>query len=342
VQAEYRPAQMVLDGIGDVPDIAAIVKTTTSAVVQQTISIPRIITVPRDEVKSGFKPFTLDFSALRLQAPSQELWVQHLRTRETETIQAGGGGIREERLENYVVRALIDFDDISYDNHADLLFDLAEQAATHFRSYLSEDGVWKLFEVDAKRIAENIHAQMQGHYWEEIAVYDAVVKRGFVELKQPAYTKTGDYLDFRQAPADKSNMSRYIFTGFKRCLYAEQKFDSNTERMLAVILDREAEKWFRPARGQFQISYRWKHSVSDYHPDFVAETADTIYLIEPKMVREMDESEVLEKAGAAKRWCEAATEHAASHSGKPWAYVRIPHDQIAENVSLNMLVQLYG
>ena len=42
----------------------------------------------------------------------------------------------------------------------------------------------------------------------------------------------------------------------KTCLQDYLKFDSNTERILSVILDRDSEKWFRPAKGQFSITYR--------------------------------------------------------------------------------------
>jgi type III restriction enzyme len=47
--------------------------------------------------------------------------------------------------------------------------------------------------------------------------------------------------------------TKQLFDGFQRCLYPVQKFDSNSERKLAVILEREASKWFKPAKGQFQI-----------------------------------------------------------------------------------------
>ena len=41
--------------------------------------------------------------------------------------------VDEQRLEDYVVSGLIDFDDVAYDEHADLLYDLAEQVTHHFR-----------------------------------------------------------------------------------------------------------------------------------------------------------------------------------------------------------------
>lgn len=64
-----------------------------------------------------------------------------------------------------------------------------------------------------------------------------------------------------------------------------QKFDSEAERILAVILDRETEKWFKPAKGQFQMYYKLGSDHPEYQPDFVAETADILYMLEPKNER---------------------------------------------------------
>jgi hypothetical protein len=57
-----------------------------------------------------------------------------------------------------------------------------------------------------------------------------------------------------------------------RCLYRIQKFQSDSERKLALILDRESIKRFKPANGQFQIFYKAGADHPEYVPDFVAET----------------------------------------------------------------------
>jgi type III restriction enzyme len=67
-----------------------------------------------------------------------------------------------------------------------------------------------------------------------------------------------------------------LFGGFQRCLYAIQKFRSDSERKLAIILDREALIWLKPARGQFQMYYQLDADHLEYQPDFVAQTADCI------------------------------------------------------------------
>jgi type III restriction enzyme len=340
VQAQYTPKQLEMEGVTEGPDIAAIVKKATELVVQQTIDIPRILVVPKGEVESGFHSFQLDVSNLKFPAISEELWVQFLRTGDTEVIGVGKGGIQEQRLEDYVVSGLVDFDDIAYEQHADLLYDLATQTVNHFKSYLKEDELPKVLWRHQKEIAQFIHAQMQEHYWEDENVeYEVVVSKGFTELKPSAYTAsaTEDPLDFKVSPKDKSNMSKYLFGGFKKCLYPVQKFDAEGERILSVILEREAEKWFKPAKGQFQIFYKSGSDHPEYQPDFVAETTNAIYMLEPKSRNNMTDPDVLAKKDAAEKWCKNATDHTTKHGGKPWHYRLIPHDTIAENMSLDML-----
>jgi type III restriction enzyme len=343
VEEQWRPAQLTLGGVVEQPDIAKVVAKTAELVTQQTINIPRILVVPQGEVRSGFKPFQLKPDTLRYPAVSDELWIQHLRTNQLEVLALGRGGIEEARLEDYVVSGLVDFDDVSYDDDADLLYDLAGQTVRHFQSYLSEEDARKVLRCYQRDIARFIHAQMQEHYWEEAGGYEVKISKGFTELKPSNYTAVAgeEPLDFRHSPDDKSNMARYLFAGFQRCLYPVQKFDSDSERKLAVILDRDAVKWFKPAKGQFQIFYRSGADHLEYQPDFVAETADCIYMLEPKARNELQAPDVQAKKAAAVRWCEQASEYAANHGGKLWHYVLIPHDAIAENNTLQSLAEQF-
>ena len=344
VEERISPPQLALTGLNTQPDIAAIVAQTVELITQQTIGIPRILVVPIDEVRSGFRPFTLNLTTLNYPSPSNELWVQHLRTGQRDIIAMSTVGAEESRLEDYVVSGLIEFNDISYDEHAELLYELAEQTVNHFRTYLLEDDVRKVLRLYQREIARFIHTQMQTHYWEEATGYEAVVSKSFTELKPSAYTQTLNEQPMRYtiSPPDKSNMGRYLFGGFTRCLYSVQKFESDPERRLAVILDRDALKWFRPARGQFHIFYRDSSDQHEYQPDFVAETTDVIYMLEAKASNKLDDPVVLAKRNAALTWCAHATKFAAAHGGKPWRYVLIPHDVIADNMTLDGLVQFYG
>ncbi|MHA3774323.1 DEAD/DEAH box helicase family protein [Verrucomicrobiota bacterium sgz303538] len=339
VTAQYRPSQLEMEAVTKPPDIAAIVAKTSALMTQQTIDIPRILVVPRGETKSGFKPFTLELKTLHYQPLTDELWAQYLASDKHEVLTLGSGGIEESRLEDYVVSGLVDFDDISYDAHADLLYELAAQTVSHFRAYLSEDDTRKVLRCYQRDIANFIHTQMQTHYWEETEGVEVKISKGFTDLKPSAYSVTAGEppLDFRTSPADKSNMAKYLFGGFAKCLYAVQKFHSDAERRLAIILERAASKWFKPAKGQFQIYYRSGANHLEYQPDFVAETTDVIYMLEPKARNEMESEEVQAKKDVAVTWCKNASDHAATYGGKPWQYLLIPHDSIAENMTLEGL-----
>jgi type III restriction enzyme len=344
VQEEVAPVQGELAAVIEQVDIAAVVATTTKLIVQGTIDIPRILVVPRGEVASGFHPFTLDASPIHYQPVERDILIQHLRTSERENLSSGGGTQTELRIEDYIVRALIDFDDISYDHHSELLYDLAGQMVAHLRSYLSDDGdLLNVLQYYHRQLAEFIHAQMQAHHWEKATGYDVVVSKGFTALKPPVATAADAPVhNFRVPVADKSKIGQLLFGGFQRGLFQLQKFDSDTERVLAIILDREALKWFKPGRGQFQIFFKWGSDRREYQPDFVAETADTIYMLEPKARKDLEDGEVQAKKEAALQWCRHASDHNAKHGGKPWRYLLIPHDAIAENMSLNGLAAQFS
>lgn len=345
VRSQYQAPQLELEGIAKPePDIAAVIAATAQMMAERTIDIPRITVMPTGEVKAGFKPFQLDLSGIQYPAPSEELWAKHLRTDQVDIIGLSQGNLLENRLEDYVVSGLIDFPDIAYDDHADLLYDLAEQVVAHFRTYLTDDEAGQVLSLHQREIARAVHAQMQDHFWKDDNVeYHHEVRQGFTDLKETAYTALIEPpLDFRIPPADKSNMARYLFGGFVKCLSDVTKFHSDSERRLAVILEREASKWLRPAKGQFQMYYRSGADHLEYQPDFVAETDDAILMLEPKMATQMSDKDVLSKADVAVQWCVWASEHARSYGGKPWRYVLIPHDAISDNMTLEFLVKQFG
>lgn len=316
-------------------DLDEVVAKTTEVVVQKMIDIPRIAVVPTGEVTVGFDPFTLDLSGLHLQPADRELIIQNLRTNEQETL-ASEVGITEKRLEDYIVYALVDFDDIDYHSQADLLYDLAGQAVQHFLSYLSEDEARAVLDHDRRLIAENIHAQMMDHFWEKASGYEVQVSRGFTQLKPCNYTASEKHpvKNYRETVDDKGRIKQMLFGGFKKCLYPLQKFDSDSERRFAVILERDAKKWFRPVKGQFQIFYKYGTEQPEYVPDFVAESADAIYMVETKARSNMKDAEVQAKADAAAQWCEHASDYANKNGGKPWKYLLVPHDEINESRTL--------
>jgi type III restriction enzyme len=339
VSERLKPMQgCLLSGVDDAApalDLADVVAKTTKTVVQQTIDIPRITVVPKGEITTGFRAFSLDVSPLRLQPGEREIVGQMLRTHAQFTL-AAEIGLKEQRPEDYIVHALLDFDDVDYFTQAELLYDLAGQMVRHLQSYLSEAEAVSVLNRDRRLIAREIHAQMMAHFFEEATEYEVQVSRGFTELKPCHYTATAGQAPrhFRETLEDVGRIKQRLFGGFTKCLYPLQKFDSDTERRFAVILERDASKWFKPAKGQFQIYYKLGTEQPEYVPDFVVEMDAFILLAETKRWDDLKSNDVVAKAAAAVHWCKNASDHARNVGGKSWKYLLVPHDEINESKRL--------
>lgn len=282
----------------------------------------------------SYRRFTLDVSKMNFQPQDQQLVGRGLQSGK-DVLYGQSSTIAEARPEDYLVRELIGFDDVSYDEHADLIYGLAGQAVAHFRIYLkTEVELHNVLANQGKAIADNIHAQMAQHYFEDIGESEVVVSQGFTPLKPSPVTTEGAVLPLHQPPADRSRIAAFVYGGFARCAYTYQKFHSDTERVLAQILERDAQRWFRPAQGQFNIYYRRGVEQPEYLPDFVAATPDANLLIETKKAADVDSDEVQAKAKAAVEWCAHASAYSARHGAKPWRYLLIPHDAVQVNATL--------
>jgi type III restriction enzyme len=345
VQDIIRPAQGVLEGIAEEVDVTAVVRETTSLYQELSIDVPKIVVVPKGEVSCGYEDFDLDTRNINLQPVAQDILIQHLHENQRYKLQEGSGVIRESRPENYLIRGLIEYNDINYDDHAKLLYKLAGQVVARLREYLKdEDDVINVLQYHQQSLVKLVHSQMQQHFIESASSYEAHVTRGFYSLRANNYSASAneDARNFRTPLLDgeKNKIRSMIFSGFSKCLYPVQKFDSDSERRFSALLenDENVRKWFKPAPGDLQIHYTQDNA---YEPDFVVETKDYKYLCEPKRETEMNDDIVVAKANAAATWCNHASEHAKVNGGKPWKYLLIPHDQILEQMSLSGLAARY-
>jgi type III restriction enzyme len=339
--------ELLQSKFNDSAAVAEVVRQAVGAFVEHTIDIPRISVVPVGPVNSGYASFSLDISRLNYQPLANTLESHGLQSNRVLTY-GDAAVVEESRFEDYIVRELINFDDVSYDDHADFIYQLADQAVSHFKSYLSDDdALHNVLANYSKPIAEIIHTQMAKHYVEESAGSDVVVSQGFVPLKPCAFTAKDELKPLHWAPDDKRTIGQYLYSGFARCSYPYQKFHSDTERILATVLERQAKRWFRPAAGQFNIYYRSGAFQPEYIPDFVAALDDVILMIETKKAQEVaasqeSETDVRAKADQAALWCKNATDYSNKVGGKPWRYLLIPHDAVAANVTMDNLVSRFG
>ncbi|TGK15724.1 type III restriction endonuclease subunit R [Leptospira fluminis] len=337
-----RTESYELPGITVAVNIKAITRKVAEVVVDRTIDIPRIQIVPKNGKGIKYKFFRLDCSSIHLQLVDRDVLIHTLHSNQEETISFNNKNLLEGRMEDYLVRGLIDFDDISYADHSDLLYDLCSQLIRHFRTYLkSEEEIYNVIVFHQKQLVDFIYVQMQIHQIEEDTEYEVIVSKGFSsKLKEiAASVSSSEAVDYRKADFDKLKIGRILFGGFEKCLFPQAKFSSDTERRFAAILERESIKWFRPAKGQFQIFYTQEGFDQEYIPDFVAECDSVILMIETKAKNEINLHEVTLKKNAAVKWCEIASNHSKEYSGKPWKYLLIPHNEVRDNMSLEYYIK---
>lgn len=323
--------------------VAQVVAKTVELYIESIIDIPKIVVVPRGEVSGGYRDFDLDVGNWRPQPVEGNILIHHLPTQERYRLIRGDGVAVDDRPDDYIVEQLMEYNDISYDDHAELLYKLSGQMVAHLRSYLQDENeVANVLQHNRKVMASLIYTQMQQHYEDYTTGYDVQVTRGFTTLRESTYSLPAGETpqNFREPVDDPLRIRGMLFTGFRRCLYSFQRFQSDPERRFAVLLEDESNelKWLKPATGTFRIYYG---DDEPYEPDFVVETATAKYLCEPKAANEMQDETVLKKADAAAKWCVYATEHERLHNGKPWSYLLIPHTAITHNATLQGLIATY-
>lgn len=115
------------------------------------------------------------------------------------------------------------------------------------------------------------------------------------------------------------------YEGWKKSLYEQVWFDSDTERSVATLLDdaEEIEFWVRLHQNDLPITWEG----GSYNPDFIAVEEDgTHWLIEPKMDKEMASASVKGKKDAARRWpSHVSNDERAEH---PWRYILVAETDI--------------
>jgi type III restriction enzyme len=153
--------------------------------------------------------------------------------------------------------------------------------------------------------------------------------------------KDDEILNFRETVSAKL-LSSKVFNGFSKSCHDKYKFDSIPEKRFSEIIENSDDviKWLKPALKQFNIWYN-NNSVR-YVPDFVAEAADIIYLIEIKAENELDDKIVKMKEEAAINYCKNATEINKARKEKAWKYAIIPHDKTDTNMTFKKLVTEFG
>ncbi|MCK5200832.1 MAG: hypothetical protein KAR21_20900, partial [Spirochaetales bacterium] len=315
--------------------------------VTHEIKIPRIAIVPEEDFEVGFRDFNLDTSNLKYSEISEDLQEKVLTRNEGIKLLLKGGRHRAVGdLRDIIVNELINYNEIDYDEHADLLYKLAGQALASIKDGREQKAVDNIIWNRKKNIAEFIYTQMKPNFYLEAKGFKTEISTSFSEIRLHNMSKiAADIIHlYSETITPASRIKSCVFTGFKKSCHSKLKFDSKSEKDFAFILEEEANspvlKWLRPAPRQFNI---WWGVLNQklYEPDFVAETEDAIYLIEVKAEKDMTSADVQDKAKAAIQYCKHATEYNAEHGEKPWKYILIPHDKISIQMGIITLVEQF-
>jgi type III restriction enzyme len=143
-------------------------------------------------------------------------------------------------------------------------------------------------------------------------------------------------LNLATDPPDGVKIQHVVFTGLRKSVYPQSKFDSRPELIMARNLNDDPAilHWVRPCSTDIKIPWGGR----TYEPDFLAETESHKYIIEPKRDDLIDSEEVLLKEQAAHVWCADANEvEAEQEDGKPWRYILIPGSIITAATTLQVL-----
>lgn len=326
-----------------IKEVDAVLDTVTETFINNIIEIPRM-TIQKEVYQAEFQWFDLDTRiGFDLPALQEEIIRVSIGAGEktVDTIQ-----VRYERKFdkpiNQIISELIDYDDIDYDKHSELLYHLAQQALDAIEAHLErKDNLAKVVFEFKKAIASRIYAQMENHFVMVSTGYVKPKVLPFVGMVEQHLKENDGFgrVDYRNI-IKPAYVRKYIYTGYLKSFYSEYKFDSTTEQDFSFVLENDVDviRWLRPAREQFHIY--WANGSKRYEPDFIVETEDCIYMVETKAAKEVSSEEVQLKKQAAEEYCCHATEYTAENGGKPWRYVLMAHDTVDRSAGFKFLIAI--
>ncbi len=302
---------------------------------EKYIPIPRIRVTDAGVEEYIFTDFDLNLAEFTHTPIKNELLIQNLEDmNDRQRIKGDAIDFEGYNPKKVILDELRKKPEIDYERCSALLFKLITQVCGHYEAAYGTNGMQNIVMMYRRDLANKIYNQMMQHFYcengflqEEVMDVRANNLRQKLGFKQ----RVGLYEDF------DGDIHSVLFTGIKRGVFAEAKFDSKEgELTLARMLDRDNDvlKWLRPAPNEFNITY---NRGKRYEPDFVVETADCCYLIEVKAEKDMDDPDVLAKKKRGIQYCEVATRWCKANGYKPWKYLFIPAKQVQGNSTFQVL-----
>lgn len=308
---------------------------------EKFIPIPQIKVTDEGVVEYGFTDFDLDLSLFNQQPITNELLIQNLHdARDVEKISADPLYFQTVNPKKELLALLREKPEIDYEKCSQLLQKLITQVCVHFEHKFGYDYMRNIVMMYKKSIANTIYQQMMldTHFYHEKGfLQEAVIGTRECNLSSHyTYKEKRDLFDL----FNDGNIRSILFTGIRKGIFSDVKFDSKPELIFARVLEKDTDvvNWLRPSSSEFNITY---NNGKKYEPDFVVEMNDFNYIVEVKGEDKLENADVIAKRNRTIKYCEVASNWAKANGYKEWRYVFIPSLQIMENSTTKGLIDRF-
>jgi type III restriction enzyme len=302
------------------------------------IPIPHIKVTDAGAEEYSFAEFDLDLTEFNHVPIKNELLIQNLSDMQDrqrikgDAIDFDGYNPKKAILEQLRVKPEIDYEKCSAQ-----LFKLITQLCDHYSEKYGTNGMQNIVMMYKRDIGNKIYKQMMQHFYcENGFLQEEVVETRNYNLQQSySFKKRVDLYE-----SYEDDIHAVLFEGIKKGVFDTAKFDSLPELVLARVLETDPDvlNWLRPAPHEFNITYNHGHN---YEPDFVVETAETIYLVEVKGEDKLTDPDVIAKKKRGVQYCETASRWGKANGYKQWEYLFIPSKQIMPSSSFMQLAKQF-
>ena len=212
--------------------------------------------------------------------------------------------------------------ELSYDD-ADFIIDVVDQYLAQIDG--DEEEKRRIVRRYATLIVSDIRTQIFQHVERKTQDIHTVQKDLILFRRFVKNIRKDGRVRFDRPFTDRSNIRKYLFTGYKKGYYTENAFDSDSERLFSIILEEDSDviRWIKPPLNQLGLFWQ---AGQQYNPDFLVETATHKYMVEVKAANEVTDADVVAKAREGIRWCHFAS--TADPDGKPWVYRLVTDENI--------------
>jgi type III restriction enzyme len=337
---KFENSQMTTQLLEAMFRVDGVVENMVEQAHKKIMYIPQLRTTEFGEETYIIRDFQLDFSKL-VYTPITDINIikKSLTDNREAIIEEDGGFILSSvKPEKRLVDSIRQISEIDYEKATATIQSIVKQFLTFYRIKYSEIEVNNICTMYILDITDQLKSQLLQNL--------AVVHKGIVEVVSGIETKIvsnvlnieSNIKDIYEAPETGTSIKSLVYSGANKAVVSPFKFDSNPERIFALVCEHSPEviQWLRPNQKQFNITYD-RNKL--YVPDFVVETATDYYLVEVKGLNMLDNPQVKAKQERAIQYCKLASEYNIAHMHKPFAYLFIPEDQFDSSTTFKSLIE---